>query len=62
MNNLKKGGELFAYLSQYSIYTEEIGLTCGPVTAEIHPAHVDTAESRSFCCGVAEKLSTVADT
>ena len=32
------------------------------MTAEIHPARVGTAESRSFCCGVAEKLSTVADT
>ena len=62
MSNSKKEGELFAYLSQYSIYIEEIGPTYGPVTAEIHTAHVGTTESRSFLCEVAEKLSTVADT
>ena len=62
MSNSKNKGEIFAYLRQYCIYTEEIGLTCGPPTAEIHLARVGTAESRSFGCEVAEKLGTVADT
>ena len=51
----------FAYLTQYAIYIGEIWLTCDLVPAEIHPDHVGTAESRSFCCGVAEKFNTVAD-
>ena len=29
---------------------------------EIHPAHISTTESRLFCCGVAKKFNTVADT
>ena len=62
MSNSKNEGELFAYLHQYSIYIEEIGLTCGPLTAEIHLARVGTAESRSFGCNVAEEIGTVADT
>ena len=53
MSNSKNEGELFAYLHQYLIYIEEIKLTCGPLTAEIHLARVGTAESRSFWCGVA---------
>ena len=62
MSNSKNEGELFAYLHQYSIYIEEIGLTCGPLTAEIHLDCVGTVESRLFGCEVTEKLSTVTNT
>ena len=62
MSISKNEGEIFAYLRQYCIYTEEIGITCGPPTAEIYLARVGTAESHSFGCKVAKKIGTVADT